>query len=74
MTRTLSRPERIARARQARTPRIGPLTFHRLLARFKSASAALEALPRISDAKPPAEGRIGDEIDSLEAMGARLIA
>lgn len=74
MTRTLSRPERIAWARLARTPRIGPLTFHRLLARFKSASAALEALPRISDSKPPAEARIGDELDALENMGARLLA
>jgi len=74
MTRTLSRPERIAWARLARTPRIGPLTFHRLLARFKSASAALEALPRISDAKPPNEARIGDELDALESMGARLLA
>jgi DNA processing protein len=74
MTRTLSRPERIAWARLARTPRIGPLTFHRLIARFKSASAALDALPRISDAKPPAETRISDELDALEAMGARLLA
>src|SRR6185295_17524401 len=74
MTRTLSRPARIAWARLARTPRIGPLTFHRLMARFKSASAALDALPRISEAKPPAEARIADELDALEAMGARLIA
>lgn len=74
MTRTLSRPERIAWAQLARTPRIGPLTFHRLLARFKSASAALEALPRISDAKPPAQARIADELDALEDMGARLLA
>ena len=74
MTRTLSRPERIAWARLARTPRIGPLTFHRLLARFTSASAALEALPRISDAKPPDQSRIGDELDALESMGARLLA
>lgn len=74
MNRTLSRPERIAWARLARTPRIGPLTFHRLLARFKSAGAALDALPRIAEARPPEESRIADELDSLDAMGARLIA
>lgn len=72
--RTLSRPERIAWARLARTPRIGPLTFHRLLARFRTASAALDALPRLSNATPPAEARIAGEIDALEDMGARLLA
>ena len=40
MTRTLSRPQRIAWARLAQTPRIGPLRFHPLLARFKSQAAA----------------------------------
>ncbi|MBI3437576.1 MAG: DNA-protecting protein DprA [Proteobacteria bacterium] len=74
MNRTLSRPERIAWARLARTPRIGPLTFHRLIGRFKNARTALEALPRISDAKPPEETRIQDELDALDTMGARLIA
>ncbi|MBS0385854.1 MAG: DNA-protecting protein DprA [Proteobacteria bacterium] len=74
MSRTLSRPERIAWARLARTPRVGPLTFHRLIEQFKSAAAALEALPRVSDAKPPAEARIADELDALEAMGAQLLA
>lgn len=72
--RTLSRPERIAWARLARTPRIGPLTFHRLIARFRTASAALEALPRLSNAAPPPADRIEAEIDGVEARGARLVA
>lgn len=74
MTRTLSRPERIAWARLARTPRVGALTFHRLVARFKTAAAALEALPRISELTPPPVARIEDELDRAEAMSARLIA
>lgn len=74
MSRTLSRPERIAWARLARTPRVGPLTFHRLIARFRTASAALEALPRLSNAAPPPEARVADEIDAVEASGGRLIA
>jgi len=74
MSRTLSRPERIAWARLARTPRIGPLTFHRLLARFKTPAAALEALPRISDLKAPPAERAEAEIEGVEALGARLVA
>ncbi|MGE0743012.1 MAG: DNA-processing protein DprA [Hyphomonadaceae bacterium] len=74
MTRTLSRPERIAWTRLARTPRIGPLTFHRLLARFRTSSAALEALPRISDLNAPSADRAEAEIDAVEQLGARLLA
>lgn len=74
MSRTLSRPERIAWARLARTPRIGPLSFAQLIARFRTASAALEALPRISKLAPPAAERIEAELDGVEALGARLIA
>lgn len=74
MTRTLSGPERIAWARLARTPRVGPLTFHNLIARYRTASAAIEALGRISKLTPPPAARIEDEIDALEAIGARLVA
>jgi DNA processing protein len=74
MSRTLSRPERIAWARLARTPRVGPLTFAQLIARFRSASAALEALPRISKLAPPSAERIETEFEAVEALGARLIA
>lgn len=74
MTRTLSRPELIAWTRLARTPRIGPLTFHRLIARFRTASAALEALPRVSNLSAPPEDGAHAEIEGVEALGARLIA
>ena len=74
MTRTLSRPERIAWARLARTPRIGPLTFHRLIGRFRTAAAALEALPRISNIAAAPEERAETEVERVEALGARLIA
>ena len=74
MKRTLSRPELIAWARLARTPRVGALTFHRLIARFASPAAALEALPRLGDLKPPSTGAIEAELDALDQLGARLIA
>jgi DNA processing protein len=74
MSRTLSRPEKVAWARLARTPRIGPLTFHGLLAKYKTPSAALEALPRLSNQTPPAADRIDAELDALESMNARLLA
>lgn len=74
MTRTLSRPERLAWARLARTPRIGPLTFHRLIARFRTASAALEALPRISQLTPPPLDSVEAELEGVEALGAELVA
>lgn len=75
--RTLARSERIAWARLARTPRIGPLTFHALLARHRSADAALDALPRLARAaplQPPPAARIDAELERLDAMGARLVA
>jgi DNA processing protein len=77
MTRTLSRPERIAWARLARTPRIGPVTFHGLIARHRTPAAALAALPRLARATPlappPAEA-IQAELAALAAMGAELLA
>ncbi len=74
MTRTLARPERLAWARLARTPRVGPLTFHRLIARFHTAAAALDALPRLSNLTAPPLERVEAEIAAVEALGARLLA
>ncbi len=74
MARTLARSERIAWARLARTPRIGPLTFQGLIARYRTPAAALEALPRISKLAPPPEARVIAEIEAVEALGARLLA
>jgi DNA processing protein len=74
MKRTLAQSERIAWLQLARTARVGPLTFHRLLARFGSPHTALEALPRLSDKPPPTSAQAEDELASLDRLGARLIA
>ncbi|MDX2273909.1 MAG: DNA-processing protein DprA [Hyphomonadaceae bacterium] len=77
MTRTLSRPELIAWARLARTPRIGAVAFHALIARHKTASAALDALPRSSRTQsliPPPAAEIERELDALHRLDARLLA
>ncbi|RZJ29045.1 MAG: DNA-protecting protein DprA [Brevundimonas sp.] len=75
---SLSRAERFARLRLARTDRIGPVTFRQLLDRFHSAERAVEALPdlvRKSGAghSLPEVSRIEDEIAAGERIGARLI-
>jgi DNA processing protein len=44
----MSENERIDRIRLIRTPRIGAVTYHRLMHRFGSATAALAALPDIA--------------------------
>lgn len=72
MRRPLARSERAAWAQLARTPRIGPLTFHRLIAKHRSAEAALEALPRLGVAPARADD-VEAELDALERMNARLL-
>jgi DNA processing protein len=75
MTRVLARSELIAWARLARTQRLGAISFHRLIALYKTPSAALEVLARKNtDLKPPHASRIEQELDALERMGARLLA
>lgn len=77
MSRPLARSELIAWARLARTPRVGPMTFHRLIARFRTASAALDELPRFARGEPlvpPKQASIERELDALERLGARLTA
>jgi len=44
----LSQAERRAWLRLARTENVGPVTFHNLMARFGTASAALEEIPRLA--------------------------
>jgi len=51
--RGLTREEGIARIRLIRSPGVGPVTWHHLLARFGSAVAAVEALPELA-----AKGRV----------------
>ena len=69
--------ERRARLRLARTHRVGPVGYAALLARFGTATAALEALPSLAargGGKPiePADPRrIDDEIRRVAKAGAR---
>jgi DNA processing protein len=79
--RVLSDMERLDWLRLIRTENIGPLTFHRLLARFDSAEAALEALPTFARRGGRPQGiRICSrtaaerELCAATAVGARLVA
>lgn len=66
----------VDRLRLIRTPRVGPVSYRQLIARFGSASAALEALPdlaarggnslKIADRKT-----VEQEIGTVEKLGAR---
>lgn len=70
--------ERIAWLRLARTPNIGPVTFAGLIARFASATAAIEAVPHLANR---AGGKIvladaaaaAREMDALERIGGTLL-
>ncbi len=83
MTRTLralTDNERRDWLRLARTETVGPVSFHRLLARFGDAASALDALPRLaqragraSPLSPPSGALIDDELDRLAQLGGRLI-
>lgn len=73
--------ERRAWLRLARTENVGPVTFRNLIARFGTASAALDALPRLAArgglAKNfvlPDESELAREIEALERLGGRMLA
>lgn len=65
--------------RLARTERVGPVTFHALIARFGSAAAALDALPdmaRRGGGKSfvlPEAGDVARELEALVKLGGRMI-
>ncbi|ESQ84104.1 hypothetical protein AEAC466_10180 [Asticcacaulis sp. AC466] len=70
--------ERIARLRLARTQRIGPVHFGRLMLRFGSAVNALEALPLLvkrsgGSLTPYPIARLDAELARADAAGARLV-
>lgn len=74
-----SRQEKLDWLRLARTPEVGPATFAQLIARFGSASRALEELPGMArrgggknfiPANPEDTAR---ELDQLENAGGKLI-
>lgn len=81
MTRpALSPSQRVSWLRLIRSDNVGPSTFRRLINRFGSAEAALDALPALAHRgggrhiriATPAEA--ADEIARIEAIGARLVA
>jgi DNA processing protein len=66
--------------RLARTEGVGPVAYRRLLARFGSAAAALDALPglaraggRASPPHTPSQSDVAREIDRLHRLGGRLL-
>lgn len=48
----MNEQEKIDWLRLARTETVGPITFHRLMARYKTPAAALDALPILTKNKP----------------------
>ena len=79
--RSLSDAERVDWLRLARTENVGPVTFRELLARYRTAAAALEALPELArrggrraPLRVPPPGAARREIDAAGRAGGRLIA
>lgn len=79
--RPLDERERLDWLQLIRTPNIGPITFHQLIAKYGVADAALAALPdlarggaRKASSKPADRGRLEQELHHAERCGARLIA
>jgi DNA processing protein len=71
--------DQIARLRLIRSDNIGPITYFQLLARFGSASAAIEAVPRLAargggrEPKLAAKAEIEREMDEVSRLGARYL-
>lgn len=78
MIHRLNDDDRIDWLTLARTPRIGPITFHQLLKKFGSPKAALRTLPGLGNRSvplvPPPRGAIEIEIERAHAFGAQLVA
>ncbi len=73
--------ERLSRLRLIRTQNIGPVTYHRLVARYGTAARALSALPELSrksgrnaPLKPASLDDCERELEQAQKHGARLIA
>jgi DNA processing protein len=76
----MDKQDLIDHLRLARAEGVGPVTYRRLLARFGSAAAAIEALPRLAraggKASPPTVPTEADarrELDRTAKLGARLL-
>lgn len=80
MSVPLTEAQRRAWLRLARTPNVGPVTFAQLIARFGTAEAALDALPRLvqrgggDKTRVPSKDEIDRELESLAKIGGRLLA
>ncbi|MFN7003783.1 MAG: DNA-processing protein DprA [Roseinatronobacter sp.] len=74
-----SEEDRLSWLRLIRSSRVGPVTFHRLMAEHGSAEAALAALPEIArnagvtDYQPCTRDAAEREIDLARAKGARML-
>ncbi|WP_119679007.1 DNA-processing protein DprA [Indioceanicola profundi] len=79
--RLLTPQERLDWLRLTRSENVGPVTFHRLLERFGTATAALAALPdlarrggRANPLRIPSKAEAERELTGLERMGGRMVA
>ncbi|MBV8799445.1 MAG: DNA-protecting protein DprA [Alphaproteobacteria bacterium] len=77
--KSLSDRERRDWLRLARTQTVGPVTFAALLARFGSAAAALEAIPRLAQRggaklRIPSIAEADQELGTLARLGGRFVA
>lgn len=77
--RALSASEKLDWLRLIRCERVGPITFYKLLERFATAKAALDAIPDLAKAggakiKVCPKAKAEDELAALDAIGATLIA
>lgn len=71
-----SQEERLAWLRLARTETIGPITFHRLIAKYKTARKSLEALPYFARNKPisiPSKESAEKELADLRTLGGEMV-
>ncbi|CCW18626.1 Rossmann fold nucleotide-binding protein Smf possibly involved in DNA uptake [Sphingobium indicum BiD32] len=74
----MSEQERFDRLRLIRSPRIGPVSYRQLLARFGTAGAALRAIPDLAargggKASVADTGAVEREIAASRALGARYL-
>ncbi|TCS62503.1 DNA-processing protein DprA [Varunaivibrio sulfuroxidans] len=79
-TRPLSAEERLEWIRLIRSDKVGPITFYKLLERYGTAAAALEALPSLAQRGGAPRFRLhpkdatAREYDALEKAGAKIVA
>ena len=63
----------IDQLRLVRTEGVGPVTFRRLMERYGSAAAALDALPGLTKAEIASPGDAEREIERTAKLGGKLI-